>query len=456
MISSDALKELSAIFGSRLITEEDLMQPYMEDHSYLRAKPDAVVIPETIEEVEETVKIAVKYKIPITARGGGTCLSGGAVPVEGGLVIDFRRINRIIEIYPDDMQVLVETGIIYDNLNAQLAKYRLFFPPNPSTGDQCTIGGMIAENAAGPRSFKYGTTKNWVLGLEVVTSVMGRIWIGSRTRKWVSGYNLVSLFIGSEGTLGLITKALLKLAPLPEKRMGIIVPFNDIKEAGKTIVTLVRSGIDISALELVDDITLKAINKVHNANLPENKAAILIEVEGSSEEEVTFKLERISKILNKYEIAPPGPLVFFNANDMWSKRRLAGESLEQIYGGRVDEDVVVPISMLPKLIEEIKRISKKHNIEIAVFGHAGDGHLHPCILIEKEKAWTPEVEKIMEEIFKAATKLGGALTGEHGIGLSKKPYLSLEFKEENIKLFQLIKKTLDPHNIMNPGKKIPI
>ncbi|RLE51795.1 MAG: FAD-binding protein, partial [Candidatus Methanomethylicota archaeon] len=196
MTSSEAIEELRKVFGSRLLTEEDVLEPYMEDESYIRAKPSAAVIPENVEEVEELVKIAIKYRMPLTARGSGTSLSGGAVPVEGGVVVDFRRMNRILEVYPDDMQVLAEPGVIYDDLNAHLAKYNLFLPPNPATGDQCTIGGMVAENAAGPRSFKYGTTRNWVLGLEVVTSALGKIWVGSRTKKWVSGYDLVRLFVG--------------------------------------------------------------------------------------------------------------------------------------------------------------------------------------------------------------------------------------------------------------------
>lgn len=450
---NEALNELKKVFGSRLIIQEDMLKPYMEDESYLKEKPIAAVIPENIEEVEKTVEIAIKYRIPLTARGAGTSLSGGSVPVKNGIVIDFRRMNKILEIYPDDMQVLVEPGVIYDDLNAHLAKYNLFLPPNPSTGDQCTIGGMVAENAAGPRSFKYGTMRNWVLGLEVITSAIGKIWIGSRTRKWVSGYDLVRLFIGSEGTLGLITKILLKLAPLPERRIGIIIPFNNIEEAGRAIVKLAKSKINISALEIIDKITIEAVNKVHNAGFPSTEAAILMEIEGTSEE-IDIELEKMAKITEEFKIEKPGPLVFFNANEMWSKRKLAGESLETIYGGRVDEDVVVPISKLPRLIREIKRIAQQHHIQIAVFGHAGDGHLHPCILVEKNRAWEPEIEKVKEKIFKAAIKLGGSLSGEHGIGLVKKPYLHLEHSKETLEAFKLIKRTLDPHNIMNPGKKI--
>lgn len=448
-----ALSRLREIFGSRIITDEDSLKPYMEDESYLKAKPIAAIMPQNTLEVERIVKIAVKYKIPLTARGAGTSLSGGAVPVENGIVIDFKRMNRILKVYPEDMQVLVEPGTVYDELNAYLAKYNLFLPPNPSTGDQCTIGGMVAENAAGPRSFKYGTMRNWVLGLEVITSSIGKIWIGSRTRKWVSGYDLVRLFVGSEGTLGLITKILLKLAPLPEKRIGIIIPFNDIEEAGRAIVSLAKSRVNISALEIIDEITIDAINKVHKAGFPLTKAAILIEVEGSTDK-IDLELEKIAEIIRKFKVEKPGPQVFFNANEMWSKRKLAGESLETIYGGRVDEDVVVPISKLPSLIKEIKQISEKHEVKIAIFGHAGDGHLHPCILVEKRMAWKPEIEKVKEEIFKAAVKLEGSLSGEHGIGLAKKPYLYLEHSEKTLRAFKIIKEALDPYNIMNPGKKI--
>jgi FAD/FMN-containing dehydrogenase len=313
---------------------------------------------------------------------------------------------------------------------------------------------MLAENSAGPRSYKYGTIKNWVLGLEVITSSVGRVWIGSRTKKWVSAYNLVSLIVGSEGTLGIITKALLRVAPKPQYRIGISISINNLENAGEIIVALTKLNIDISAIELMDNITIAAINKVYNAGLPESDAIILLEVEAFSSNDMDNKLEALASYLKNLGIPDENVHVYYNADEMWSKRKLAGESLEKVYGGRLDEDVIVPVSLLPKTIMEIKSLSSKFNVNIAVFGHAGDGHLHPSILVPKEKSLTLEIEKIKENIFKIAVKNNGALSGEHGIGIAKKQYLPLEIDANTLKLLSMIKQTIDPHNIMNPGKKI--
>ncbi|MEM0084874.1 MAG: FAD-binding oxidoreductase [Candidatus Methanomethylicia archaeon] len=453
-MSMPYLDELITIFGDRVIFDEEKLKQYEEDQSYIKGKPSLAVIPENTEEIEKLVDVAKKYRIPVIPRGGGTSLSGGSVPISGGIIVDLRRMNRIIELDVDNAQVLVEPGVICDVLNDFLAEYNLFLPPNPATSDQCTIGGMIGENAAGPRSYKYGTMKNWVLGLEVITSALGKVWIGSKTKKWVSGYNLVSLFVGSEGTLGIITKALLRLAPKPMYRIGISISHDNLEDAGKTIVALTKSTIDISAIELMDRITINAINTVHGKRLPEVEAIILLEIEGFSNEDINNKLEYLANYLKSIKIMDEMVHVYYDSNDMWKTRKLAGESLEKVYGGRIDEDIIVPITFLPKTIREIQELSRRMNIGIAIFGHAGDGHLHPSILVEKEKSNTPEIERVKEEIFKIAIKNKGALSGEHGIGLAKKKYLHLEIKSETLKLLSIIKKTLDPYEIMNPGKKI--
>jgi glycolate oxidase len=453
-VSELCLSKLRSIFGDRVIIDEEILKQYEEDQSYIKGKPSLAVIPETSEEVEKLVEVAKEFRIPLIPRGGGTSLSGGSVPIFGGIIVDFKRMNKILDFYLNNLQVLVEPGVIYDNLNDFLSKYNLFLPPNPATGDQCTIGGMLAENSAGPRSYKYGTIKNWVLGLEVITSSVGRVWIGSRTKKWVSAYNLVSLIVGSEGTLGIITKALLRVAPKPQYRIGISISINNLENAGEIIVALTKLNIDISAIELMDNITIAAINKVYNAGLPESDAIILLEVEAFSSNDMDNKLEALASYLKNLGIPDENVHVYYNADEMWSKRKLAGESLEKVYGGRLDEDVIVPVSLLPKTIMEIKSLSSKFNVNIAVFGHAGDGHLHPSILVPKEKSLTLEIEKIKENIFKIAVKNNGALSGEHGIGIAKKQYLPLEIDANTLKLLSMIKQTIDPHNIMNPGKKI--
>ncbi|MCX8169234.1 MAG: FAD-binding oxidoreductase [Candidatus Methanomethylicia archaeon] len=454
MDSAPYLSKLIDIFGERVIIDEEKLKQYEEDQSYFKGKPSLAVIPENVSEVEKLVEIAKQYRVPLIPRGGGTSLSGGSVPIFGGIVIDFRRMNRIIDLDVDNMQVLVEPGVICDTLNDYLAKYNLFLPPNPATSDQCTIGGMIGENAAGPRSYKYGTMKNWVLGLEVITSAVGKVWIGSKTRKWVSAYDLISLFIGSEGTLGIITKALLKLTSKPQYRIGITISHDDLEDAGKTIVFLTKLTLDISAIELMDRITINAINTAHGKRLPEVEAMILLEIEGYSYEDINGKLECLDKNLKSIGIADEMVNVYYDVNEMWRTRKLVGESLEKVYGGRIDEDIIVPTSLLPKTIRAIKELSKKMNVKIAIFGHAGDGHLHPSILIKKEESNTPKVEEIKGEIFKLAIENKGALSGEHGIGITKKKYLPLEIRSETLNLLSIVKRTLDPHNIMNPGKKI--
>ena len=454
-----ALKELNDFLGSRLLIKDEIPEFYAEDESYIKVWPMAVAIPETVEEIEKIVEVASRYKIPITPRGSGTSLSGGAVPCKNGLVVDLRRLNRILEEKPEDFQVLVEPGVIYDELNKQMYKYELFLPPNPGSGDQCTIGGMVASNASGPRSFKYGSIRRWILGVEVVTPAFGKLWFGSKTLKYASTYDLVGFIVGSEGTLGIITKILLRLAPLPSKRIGVLMPFNSIEDAGKAIIKLAQANLDISALEIIDDITLEAVNKAFNVGFPKAEALVLMEIECTSKDtdrlmsEIEIRIENLNEIVSKLDIAYPGPQVFFDAEEMWSKRRLAGESLEHIYGGRLDEDVVVPISRLVDLIREIKEISEKYSIKIAVFGHAGEGHIHPCILVKKNEALSDEIEKVKEAIFKVALKLEGALTGEHGIGLAKKRYLNLEVEENVIKIMKALKGVFDPNNIMNPDKK---
>ncbi|MEM2136371.1 MAG: FAD-binding oxidoreductase [Candidatus Methanomethylicia archaeon] len=453
-IDNYCIKELKRAFGDRLILEEEKLKQYEEDQSYVKGRPSFAVIPESTEEIEMLVEIAKKNVIPLIPRGGGTSLSGGSVPIHGGIVVDLRRMNNIIEIDADNLQILVEPGIIYDDLNNLAAKYDLFLPPNPATGDQCTIGGMIGENAAGPRSYKYGPMKNWVLGLEVVTSVAGRIWVGSKTRKWVSGYNLVSLFVGSEGTLGIVTKVLLHLAPKPKRRIGITIAHDKLEDSGKTVIALTKIPIDISAIELMDKITINAINKIHGEKLPEGEALILLEIEGTSDKDIENKLEDLAFHLRDVGVNDEDVYVYYNVDEMWSKRKLAGESLEKLYGGRLDEDIVVPRSNLPKTIKEIKELSKILGVNIAIFGHAGDGHLHPSILVPKEIANTREIEHLKEELFKIAINNRGALSGEHGIGVAKKPYINLEMEETVIKIFKSIKRTLDPYNIMNPGKKV--
>jgi len=420
-----------------------------------------VVRPKDASEVEELVRLAVRYGVPLVARGSGTGLSGGCVPVPGCVVVDFTAMNRILEVRPEDHQVLVEPGVIYAELNAKLAEHGLFLPPNPASGDQCTVGGMVAENASGPRSYKYGPVRDWVIGLEVVTPAVGRIWVGSRTRKHVSTYGLVSLFVGSEGTLGLFTKILFKLAPAPPGRLGVILPFGDVRDASRAVYALFKAGLDISALELVDRLTMEAVNKFYKVGFPEEEAVVMLEMECWSRDEdrrfneMELKLAELEATISALGLRCGEPSVFFNADEMWAKRALAAEALERLYGHMLMNDVIVPPSKLPELVEGIKAVAERYGLPIAIFGHAGDGHLHPTILIPREDLFKPEVRAAEREIVKLAVELGGALSGEHGIGITRVGLLGLEVSDEVLGLCLKLKQVLDPHGIMNPGKKVP-
>ena len=457
----EVLRELESIFGSRLIHEE-IPKTYWSDETYIEVEPGVVVRPRDTDEVVRLVEVAVRYRVPVVPRGSGTSLSGGAVPLEDCIVVDFSSMNKVIEVRPEDAQALVEPGVIYDELNAELAKHGLFLPPNPASGDQCTLGGMVAENSAGPRSFKYGPTRNWVLGLEVVTPALGRIWVGSRTRKHVSTYGLASFLVGSEGTLGLFTKILLRLAPLPPARVGVLIPFDDIYEAGRAVYALCMAGLDISALELVDRATMEAVNKVFNVGFPEEEAIVMTELECWSKDEdrrfreVEVKLGELNDAIARARVRCKEPQVFLNADEMWTKRALAGDALEKLYGKILWNDVVVPPSRLPELVEGIKAIQERSGIPMAIFGHAGDGNLHPCLLVSKEEIFKPEVREVEESIVKLALELGGAITGEHGIGITRTKFLELEVEPSVIELSRRLKQVFDPYGIMNPGKKVPL
>jgi len=458
---TEALEALRSIFGSRLLTE-DIPRSYWSDETRIEVEPEAVVRPENTEELAELIEVAVEHKIPLVPRGSGTGLSGGAIPVPGCVVVDFLRMNDIIEVRPEDQQVLVEPGVIYEELNAELAKHGLFLPPNPASGEQCTIGGMVAENASGPRSFKYGPTRNWVLGIELVAPGPGRIWVGSKTKKHVSTYGLVSLLVGSEGTLGFFTKILLRLAPLPPGRVGVMLPFLDIRDAGKAVYVLSTSGLDISALELVDKMTMEAVNQVYDVGFPEEDAVVMLEIECWSKDderrfdEMDIKLSEVNEAISRLNVLCGEPKVFFNADEMWRKRALAAEAIERLYGRILWNDVIVPPSKLPELVEAVKAIAAQYGLKMAVFGHAGDGHLHPCILLPKGEEPGPEVMAAEREVLKKTVELGGALSGEHGIGITRVGFLRLEVSEEVLRLSSELKKLFDPYGIMNPGKKIPL
>jgi glycolate oxidase len=450
------IQELIEIVGRENFTDQlEELVPYSYDASMNVHRPDAAVWPESTEQVSAIVKFANEHHIAVVPRGAGTSLSGGVVPIRGGIIIDLSKMNRILEISIEDRFARVQAGVVCDGLNRELGKSGFIFPPDPASSSVATIGGNVATNAGGIKGAKYGTTRDYVLGLEVVLPTGEVMRTGSYTMKCVSGYDLARLFIGAEGTLGVITEVTLKINPVPRHAMTAVATYARLEDAGKAISQTMTSGILPSVMEIMDKVTLKSIRENTDIDLPEAEAMILAETDGFTWEEVEAQMEVILAILGKN-----GPVEIKTARDekdrlnLWRARKSAYATLARVSSSFTLDDVTVPISRIPELLVGIQEISKKYDIVVATFGHAGDGNLHPQILFDEYDADQVErMKKVEEEIFRLAIGLKGTLSGEHGIGLSKAAYMTLEHDPVEMALMRLIKKTLDPNNIMNPGKR---
>ena len=450
------MEALIEIVGRENFTDQlEELVPYSYDASMNVHRPHAAVWPGTTEQVSQIVKFANEHKIPVVPRGAGTSLSGGAVPIRGGIIIDLSKMNKILEISIESRYVRVQAGVVCDDLNRALAKHSFIFPPDPASSTVSTIGGNVNTNAGGIKGAKYGTTRDYVLGLKVVLPTGEVMHTGSYTMKCVSGYDLSKLFVGSEGTLGIVTEVTLKINPIPRHAMTAVATYAKLEDAGKAISQTMTSGVIPSVMEILDKVTLKSIKENTDIDLPEAEAMILTETDGYTWEEVESQMEVVLNILKQNH-----PIQIKTAKDekerlnLWKARKSAYATLARASRSFVLDDVTVPISKIPELLVGIQEISKKHGIVVATFGHAGDGNLHPQILYDEYDADQVErTEKVEQEIFKLAISLNGTLSGEHGIGLSKANFMTLEHDPVEMALMRKIKKTLDPNNIMNPGKR---
>jgi len=421
------------------------------EHSH---RPTCAVWPETADQVSEILKLSNREKIPVIPRGAGTGLSGMAVPIEGGIILDLSRMNSIVKISIEDRLAIVQPGVVYVDLEKALAPSGFFFPPDPASGKVSTLGGNVATNAGGLKGAKYGTTRDYVLGLQIVLPD-GRIMrTGSKTMKSVSGYDLTRLFVGSEGTLGVVTEIILKINPKPTATSTALATFDSLEDAGRAINQIMHSGIIPSALEILGKETLAAINQNTDLNLPEVDAMLLAETDGYTQEETDYQIEKVIRNFkenNAKEVKQAR--TDKEVEDLWAARKSAYAVLARIKTHFVLEDVTVPMTNIAELLKGVEEISKRHDIQIATFGHAGDGNLHPQILYD---GYDPEQVRRMEEasadLFKLAIDLDGTLTGEHGIGLAKAPYMTLEHDPAAMDVMRHIKKMFDPNNILNPGK----
>ncbi len=452
MLKPSVLKELKNIVGPEyLSTAPEELVAYSYDATQRESLPWAVARPASPQEISEILKLANRELFPVVPRGAGTGMSGGSVPVRGGLVLSLERMNRILEIDEEDMIAVVEPGVVTGDLQREVESRGLFYPPDPASHKFCTMGGNVAECAGGLRAVKYGVTKDYILGLEVVLPTGEIITIGARTVKSVAGYDLTKLIVGSEGTLGIATRITVKLLPLPESVRTLAAFFSDTQNAASAASKIIASRILPRALEFVDQGALRAVEAYLKEDLSNGAAAmLLVEVDGTIES-TAREADRIAEILTRAGAVRVNRAGSDSEREnLWKARRSISPALYTIKPKKVNEDIVVPRSKIPEILRMIGDIAKKHDLLIVNFGHAGDGNIHTNILIEE--ADMPRAEVAVQEIFAATLRLGGSITGEHGIGLAKAAYLPMELGQEAIAAMKRIKRALDPNNILNPGK----
>ncbi|MGC8790011.1 MAG: FAD-binding oxidoreductase [Desulfurella sp.] len=446
----DYLKDL---LGNRFLEEKIDRLQYAYDATQKMYMPDCVVLPKNTEEVSKIVKFANENKIPVVARGCASGFSGGALNIDGGIALSMELMNNIIEIDLDNLIATVEPGVVNYDLQVKLKPFGLFFPPDPSSWKFSSIGGNIAENAGGPKAVKYGVVKDWVLGLEVVLADGSIINIGSKNVKDVAGYNLTQLFVGSEGTLGIITKALLKLHPIAQGSQTLQATFYDMSLAAKTVSDIIKNKIIPSSLEFVDHQAILTVEDALKANLPTDADAILIiEVEGSKFQ-IKEDVEKIVQICTENGAKVKIAHSIEEEESIWLARRSISPTLKRIADGKLNEDIVVPRSKIAEMIKKTQEIAKKYNVLIVNFGHAGDGNIHTNIMYNtKDKDEEKRAYQAMDEVFDECLKLGGSISGEHGIGITKQDYLERQVGSRTIQLYKQIKYAFDPNNILNPHK----
>jgi len=448
----ESLKEIVGAenFSDSLI---DLIA-YAKDASEYRHRPDAAVWPVTTDQVSALLKLANQEKFTIVPRGAGTSLAGLAVPERGGLIMDMGRMDKILEINIEDRLVVVQPGVVYADLDKKLSPHGFSFPPDPASGSVCTLGGNVATNAGGIKGAKYGTTKDYVLALEVVLADGSFMRTGSRCMKTSSGYDMTRLFVGSEGTLGVITEITLKINPKPPLLSTAMAMFDDLEDAGRAISQIMHSGILPCALEIVDQQTLKAINQNTPLNLPEVEAILLAETDGYTREETEYQIDKVVEIFQRNRASMIRRADNRQeAETLWTARKTAYGVMARINNNLFVEDLAVPMSKVPEMLRAISDLAKKYNLVIPTVGHAGDGNLHPVISFDGTK---PEevhrVEQASAELFEKVIRLGGTLTGEHGIGLAKARFMGMEHDAKSMEYMRGIKRLFDPNNILNPGK----
>lgn len=459
MLDKSTLKELQTIVGKKhVLTEPEDLVAYSYDGTFAERRPDLVVRPDSTEQVSAVMKVAWRKEIPVAPRGMASGLAAASIPMTGGMVLDTCRMNRIIEIDELNFAVTAQAGVITQHLADTVAKRGLFYPPDPSSIKQSTLGGNAACNAGGPRCLKYGVTSDYVMGLTAVLADGRILKTGGKAIKNVTGYNLTQLLVGSEGTLGIITELVLKLIPLPKVARTAKAVFPQLTDASSCVNNILNAGITPATIELMDETTIATIEEAMNLGLPLDVEAILIiEADGMDAESVIKEIETIADICRAtgardVEVARTEA----ERAKLWAARRSISPSLARRAPNKLGEDISVPRSAIPEAVAAIKEVSSKHDIPIAIFGHAGDGNLHPNILFDKrDPAQVEKMKRAAADIFDISVRLGGTLSGEHGVGNLKLAFVEQDIGPISIDVMAAIKKTMDPKNILNPGKVIP-
>lgn len=460
-ITIQIIEKLQAIVGEQYVKSDmgsraDYGHDETEKLLYL---PEVVVKPRTAQEVAEILKIANELYIPVTPRGAGTGLSGGALPIHGGISLSMERFNEIIEIDEQNLQATVEPGVINEAFQNKVKEVGLFYPPDPASKGSCFLGGNVAESSGGPKCVKYGTTKDYILNLEVVLPTGEIIYTGANTLKNSTGYNLTQLFVGSEGTLGIVTKIIVKLLPYPKYNLLILVPFTKLEDACSAVSEVFRAGFIPSAMELMEKDALEWVSRYVESTVvkieTDISAHLLIEVDGNDIDVLNKEIEAIAELVSKYEI---GEILFADSaaqkDELWKLRRRINEAVTSNAISK-EQDTVVPRATLPQLVLGIKDIGNRYAFKSVCYGHAGDGNLHVRIIKGDltDEQWDGQyIKDAIAEIFTLCKKLGGTISGEHGIGLVQKEYMGIVFSEKALSLQRAIKLVFDPNNILNPGK----
>ena len=452
-INASLFKALrKALSKERVSSEEVDLMTYAYDATRNHYPPQVVVWPESTEEISAVMKLACEYKTPVYPRGGGTGHTGGALALAGGILLSLERMSKILEIDKDNRLVRTQPGIPLGELKSAVQKEGLFYPPDPSSAKTASLGGTLAECAGGLNCVKYGTTKDWIQSVEAVLPTGEIIHAGTKARKNVVGYNLLQLLVGSEGTLAIITEATMQLVPFPAHRATFVALFDSVNQSALSVRAILNSGTLPCALEFIDRLSLEAAN-AHKpeANLPIADGLLLIETDGFNQDEVRRDLDILAGICK----ANGATKITESQNDserekLWDIRRSLSPAMFAKAPFKTNEDICVPVAAFPQMLEEAYKISRKYDIFTLCFGHAGDGNLHVNFMSHNEI--DSKVEQAVSDLFKKTVELGGSISGEHGIGISKQPYIAYEMSETELGLLTKIKAVFDPHNILNPGK----